>query len=452
MTNSPSFTLLTPVISSVAMRALAGDRARLQRMLDFEMALARAEAALAVIPAGCVEPIAAAAQVDRYDVAAISAAAAAAAGDVAVPLIEMLTAEVAKGDAEAARYVNWGAASQDVIDTALMLELREGIDALLIDIERAIDGFVSIAGRHRRTAAVARTSLQHTLPMPFGLKVAGYAATLGRSRDRLRRLRKDGLALQFGGPAGTLASLGERGLEVTERLAALLDLPAPAAPWHGHGDRIAEIASALTILAGSCGKIARDVSLMMQIEVAEVPTLEGDGTATGKSRPRPAALALGAATMAPNLLATVMAGLVQEHEGGLGGAQAQWHAVPALLLVASGALAAIAEIAQGLDIDPERTRSNLDISQGRIMAEAVSTALGSKVGWQTAHAIVEEASRKAIAEKRALSAVLADDERVTSQLNPAELAQLFELMRYQGVSQTYIDRLIGALGIRGHRR
>ncbi|MGH6768401.1 MAG: lyase family protein, partial [Xanthobacteraceae bacterium] len=234
MTNplNPS-SLLTPLISSAAMRAVVDDRAHLQRMLDFEAALARAQAAVAVIPASVLDAVAAAAKAEHYDLAAIGQAAVKT-GDIASPLIAALTAQVAKTDAEAARYVNWGAAGQDVIDTALMLELRAAIDVLLADLSLAIEGFTTLAGRHRRTAAVARTSLQHALPMPFGLKLAGYAAALARSRERLRRLRKEALALQFGGEAGTLAALGEHGLAVTERLSALLELPAPDAPWHSH--------------------------------------------------------------------------------------------------------------------------------------------------------------------------------------------------------------------------
>src|SRR5262249_5353554 len=153
--------------------------------------------------------------------------------------ISALTAEVAKSDAAAAGYVNWGASSQDVIDTALALELKAAIDALVSDLNRAIEGFTALAGRHRRTAAIARTSMQHAMPMPFGLKLAGYAAALARSRERLRRLRRDALVLQFGGAVGTLAAFNERGLDVTERLGALLDLPLPEAPWHGHRDRLA---------------------------------------------------------------------------------------------------------------------------------------------------------------------------------------------------------------------
>jgi len=456
MPHSPTpSSLLTPLISSAAMRTVVDDRAHLQRMLDFEAALARAEAAVGVVPAGCVDPIGAAAKADRYDVGAIGEAAAQA-GDIASPLVAALSEEVARSDAEAARYVNWGASSQDVTDTALMLELRAGIDALLADLNRAIEGFTAIAGRHRRTAAVARTALQHALPMPFGLKLAGYAAALARARERLRRLRKDALALQFGGAAGTLAALGESGLAVTDRLAALLDLPAPDAPWHSHSDRIAEVASALAILTGTCGKISRDVALLMQTEVGEVhetAAAAGESAAMPHKRnPNTAAVGAAAAILAPNLLAAIVAGQVQEHERGLGGGQAQWQAVPALLLVSSGALAAVADIAQGLDTDAERMRDNLEIAQGLIMAEAVSMALGGKLGPAQAKLIVEEATRQAIATRRHLNSILAEDVRVTTQMTPGELARLFELMGYQGVAQTYIDRLIGSLGPRTPKR
>src|SRR5581483_9039721 len=250
--------LLTPLVSSAAMRAILDDRARVRHMLNVEVALARAEAAVGIIPASCLDAIAEAAHAERYDIAALGKEAVDSA-TVAVPLVKALTAEVAKKDAKAAAYVHWGATSQDIVDTALVLELRAAIDALTADLNRAIDAFVALSGKHRRTVSVARTLLQHAVPMPFGLKLAGYAAALGRSRERLKRLRKEALALQFGGAAGTLAALGDRGIAVSERLAALLDLPLPDAPWHTHRDRLAEVASAFAILAGTCGKIARDV-------------------------------------------------------------------------------------------------------------------------------------------------------------------------------------------------
>jgi 3-carboxy-cis,cis-muconate cycloisomerase len=457
MTNpiAPS-SLLTPLISSTAMRAVLDDRARLQRMLDFIVALARAEAAIGIVPALASDQIANAAKAERYDVKALGEEAVVA-GNVAIPLIKALTAEVAKADAAAAGWVHWGASSQDVIDTALVLDLRAAIDALIIDLNRAIEGFTTLAGRHRRTAAVGRTWLQHALPMPFGLKLAGYAAALARSRERLRRLRKEALVLQFGGAVGTLATLNDKGLDVAERLAALLDLSLPEAPWHSHHDRLAEVASALAILTGSCGKIGRDVGLLMQTDVAEAfePAAPGRGissTLPHKRNPTAAAMALAAATIAPNLLATIMAAQVQEHERALGGWQAEWQAFPALALVASGALFAIVDIAQGLEIDGERMRVNLGETRGLIMAEAVALALGAKVGKEEAHKIVEEASRKAIAAKRNLQEVLAENNQVTLALSVGELAKIFEPMAYQGAAQTLIDRIVGSLQLRPGKR
>lgn len=444
-----SSSLLGPLFSSAAMRAIVDDKARLQRMLDFEAALARAEADAGVIPAKAAAPIAQACRADRFDIAKI-AEDAVAAGTIAIPLVKALTAEVAKADGDAARYVHWGATSQDVIDTALVLELRAAIDALTADLDRAIAGFAAQAKQHKKTPAVARTWMQHALPMPFGLKLAGYAAALSRARERLQRLREGALVLQFGGAAGTLAALGARGLDVTARLAALLNLPAPEAPWHSHRDRLAEVAGALAILCGTCGKIARDVSLLMQTEVGEAfePAEAGRGGSSSmphKRNPTAAAAALAAATIAPQLAATIFAAQVQEHERALGGWQAEWPTFPALALVSSGALRAIVDIAEGIEIDGKRMRANLDLTHGSIMAEAVSVALGGKIGKQEAHKLVEEASKKAIKEKRHLRDVLSEDKRVTAQLASADLAKLFEPEAYTGVAADFIDRLLASI-------
>jgi len=436
-----SSSLSAPLASTAGMRTLVADRARIQRLLDFVVALARAEAAVGVVPALATDKIAEAARAERFDAALLAADAAA--GSIAAMLISVLTAEVARSDAEAARVVGFGASEQDALDTALALELRDAIDLITGDLNRAIEGFTQIAGRHRRTAAVGRVGLQQALPVPLGLKVAGYAAALARSRDRLRRLRKEALALQFGGVAGTLAALGENGLKVSERLAALLDLPLPEAPCHGHSDRLAEVAGALAILAGTCGKIARDIALLGQTEIAEAAEPPGSGAAIG--RRRLATAAISAATLAPGLLSAIVAGQMQEHEGAVGGSQAQWQAFPALLLVTAGALGAVADIAQGLEIDAQRMRENLDHTHGLIMAEAVTTALAAKIGRDQATRIIHEAGRRALAERRHLSMILGEDPRVTSHMTPGELARAFELLSYQGIAQTFIDRIVGSL-------
>lgn len=448
---STSLSLLAPMLSSPAMRAICDDRSTLQNMLDFEAALARAEAATGVIPASAVRPIEAACKADTFDMAAL-AEAATRSGNLAIPLVKALTANVGKADAEAARYVHWGATSQDVIDTATMLGLRAGIDALDADLSRAIKGFAALARKHRNTAMVARTWLQHALPMPFGLKAAEYASSVARARCRLRRLAREGLALQFGGAAGTLAALGDKGLVVAERLAQELNLPLPEAPWHTHRDRIAEAASSFAILAGSCGKIARDVSLLMQTDVGEAfePAGEGRGgssTMPHKRNPVAAASALGAATMAPQLAATIFAAQVQDHERSAGPWHAEWPTLPQLMLVASGALAAVVDIAEGLDVDAARMRSNLDATHGLIMAEAVTFALADKIGKSDAHHLIEAASKRAVAEKKHLREVLSADSQVTAHLAPEKIAALFEPMAYQGASQALIDRLLASLDL-----
>ena len=441
--------LLAPMLSSAAMRAVCDDGAYLQHMLDFEAALARAEAAAGVIPRNAAGPIAKACKASSFDLDDL-AEAATRSGNLAIPLVKALTANVAKADADAARYVHWGATSQDVIDTAGMLTLREAIGAVAPDLDRAIAGFAGLARQHRNTAVVARTWLQHALPMPFGLKLAEYAAALHRSRTRLQRLRNEGLTLQFGGAAGTLAALGDNGMVVAEKLAQELKLPLPDAPWHTHRDRIAEAASVFAVLAGTCGKIARDVSLMMQTDVAEAfePSGEGRGgssTMPHKRNPVAAATALAAATMAPNLAATIFAAQVQEHERSAGPWQAEWPTLPSLLLVTSGALAAIVETAEGLQVDVARMRANLEATGGLIMAEAVAMALAEKIGKSEAHHLVEAASKKTVAEKQGLRDVLTKDPKVTVHLGAEKITKLFEPMAYQGISQVLIDRLLASL-------
>jgi 3-carboxy-cis,cis-muconate cycloisomerase len=441
--------LLAPMLSSAAMRDVCDDATYLQHMLDFEAALARAEAATGVVPASAADPITKACRSESFDLNAL-AEAATRSGNLAIPLVKALTASVASADADAARYVHWGATSQDVIDTAAMLTLRAAIDALLADLDRAIAGFAKLARQHRATAMVARTWLQHALPMPFGLKLAEYAAALHRSRTRLQRTRRETLALQFGGAAGTLAALGDNGWRVAEKLAQELELPLPDAPWHTHRDRMAEAASVLAILTGTCGKIARDVSLMMQTDVAEAfePSGEGRGgssTMPHKRNPVAAATALAAATMAPNLAATMFAAQVQDHERSAGPWHAEWPTLPMLLLVTSGALAAVVDMAEGLEVDAKRMRVNLDATHGLIMAESVTMKLAEKIGKSEAHHLMEAASKKAGAEKKDLRDVLTQDPKVTAHLDAGKIAGLFEPMAYQGVSQALIDRLLASL-------
>jgi len=436
------------------MRDLLSDRARIQRMLDFEVALARAQAAIGVIPASALDLIAQAARAEHFDAAAL-ANDAADSGNIAEQLVRALIELVKKNDAAASACVHHGAGSHDLMDTGLVLDLKAAVDQLIADLGSAIDGFMKLTGRHRRTAAVSRPYLQHALPVPFGLKLASYAAALARSRERLRRLRREALVLQFGGAVGTLDVLDDRGPEVAERLAALLDLSLPEAPWHSHRDRLAEVAAAIAILAGTCGKIARDVALLMQTEVAEVFQARGASAEPGPDPDgqmrKAAAAAITNANIANGLVPMVLAAQLHEHERGLGNWETEWVSLPVLALVASGALAAVVVIAQALDVNTDRMRANLAATRGLNMGEVVAFGLAGKLGKERAYGFVEEAARKAAGSKRDLQDVLLED-GLALNVSAGELAKLFDPLAHQGSAQLFIDRIAATLHGRAGKR
>jgi 3-carboxy-cis,cis-muconate cycloisomerase len=440
--------LLDPLFGSEAIDKIFADSSRLQRMLDFEAALARAEARVDVIPRTAATSIANKCRADLFDLAAL-AHAAANAGNLAIPMVQQLTDLVGRDDKEAMRYVHWGATSQDAIDTGLVLQLRDAFDGIAADVNRLCDLLAQLAGAHRATPVAARTWMQQAVPMVFGLKAAGWLDTMTRHRTRLQEVRGRVLALQFGGAAGTLASLGQRGLDVAKALAEELQLDLPALSWHAHRDRLAEVATTLALQTGTLGKMARDISLQMQTEIGEVfePVGEGRGgssTMPHKRNPVACAVILSAADRVPGLASIMLSAMSQEHERGLGGWHAEWETLPELVQVSAGALRAMLGTVAGLEIDAHRMRQNLEITQGLIFAEAITMSLGKHIGRPAAHQLIEIASRKAAAEKKHLREVLSADPQVTSHLSTAELEKLFEPLNYTGVAGQFIDRAIAA--------
>ncbi|MFL6719149.1 MAG: 3-carboxy-cis,cis-muconate cycloisomerase, partial [Burkholderiaceae bacterium] len=343
-----AFTLTGPMSASSEMRRVFSDLDAVQRMLDFEAALARAEAAHGVIPEAAVAAIVACCDAARLDMPAL-AQAAAAAGNLAIPLVRQLTAAVLRQDQEAGKYVHWGATSQDAIDTGLVLQLRDALDLLDADLRALADGLAALARQHRATIMIGRTWMQHALPTSLGLKLAGCLDAVLRHRQRLEELRGRALVLQFGGAAGTLASLGDQGLNVAATLAQQLGLALPDLPWHTQRDRVAEAATVMGLITGTLGKLARDLSLMMQTDVAEVaepsaPGRGGSSTMPHKRNPVGCAVALSAAVRVPGLVSTMLSGMVQEHERALGGWQAEWDTLPDIALLTSGALRQMREV------------------------------------------------------------------------------------------------------------
>ena len=451
MTSSSLSRLFDPLFTTEGMRAIFSDRSRLQGMLDFEAALARAEARAGVIPTSAAPVIEAQCHAEAIDVETV-AQGTALGGNSAIPLVKALTALVAKTDDAAARYVHWGATSQDAMDTGLVLQLRAALDLLERDLERLSGVLARLAADHKRTALVGRTWLQHATPITFGLKAAGWLGAVERHRTRLRELRPRVLALQFGGAAGTLAALGDKGLSVAAPLAEDLRLALPDAPWHAQRDRVVEVATALGLLVGTLGKIARDVSLLMQTEVGEAfePAAAGKGgssTMPHKRNPVGAAAVLAAAIRVSGLVSVMLTAMVQEHERGLGDWHAEWDTLPEICALASGALANLTQMLDGLELDPARMADNLEATRGLILAEAVTMALGARIGRLPAHHLVEEACRRAVNQKRHLREVLKEDPEVGKHLSAADLDSLLDPRNYLGSAGDFVDRaLAGRVG------
>src|SRR3984885_3453195 len=440
--------LLDPLFGSAAMDEVFSDATCVQHMLDFEAALARAEAGCGVFPAAAAHAIASKCKAQLIDLNALANATATSLNP-AIPLVKQLSALVAKDDPEAARFVHWGATSQDVNDTGLILQIRQAFDILEADLAKLCKDLAQLAQRYRSTPMAGRTLMQHATPTTFGAKVAGWLDALTRHRERFAETRTRVLVLQFGGAVGTLASLREKGLQVAKALAAELDLGIPTMPWHTERDRIAEVATTLGLLVGTLGKIARDISLHMQTEIAEIfePAGEnrgGSSTMPHKRNPVAAGVVLAAATRIPGLVSTMLSAMVQEDERGLGNWHAEWKTLPEIFRLTAGALHHMATIVPHLEIDVQRMRRNLDTTHGLIFAEAVSMALRGEIGNFAAHQLLEAASLQARQSGKHLREVLAQNRAVTEHLSAAELDSLFAPEDYLGVAEEWVDRAIDA--------
>jgi 3-carboxy-cis,cis-muconate cycloisomerase len=440
--------LLDPLFRSSAVDNVFTDRSTLQGMLDFEVALARAEARIGVIPASASAAIATKCRAELFDAAAL-AQAASRAGNIAIPLVKHLTALVAKKDKQAAHFVHWGATSQDAIDTGCILQLRQALDLIARDLDSLAQPLGALAQKHRSTLITGRTWMQHALPTTLGVKIAGWLDAVVRHRARLTETRKRCLVLQFGGAVGTLAALGSRGPDVASLLAAELGLGLPDLPWHSQRDRIVEIGLTLSLCAGTVGKIARDISLHMQTEVAEIfePAGEGRGgssTMPHKRNPVSSAVILQAAIRVPGLVSSLLTAMMQEDERGLGGWHAEWEILPDIVQLTAGAIHHLATIVPNLELDVQRMRKNLDLTQGLIFAEAASMALGEKIGRAQAHEIVEAACARARKDKRDLRTILSADPKVGAQLSTGDLDRLFDPRNYLGAAEEYVYRVVAA--------
>jgi 3-carboxy-cis,cis-muconate cycloisomerase len=370
--------------------AIFSDDGVLAAMLEFESALARGGAAAGVIPAPAARVISEAALRGGFDVAAIATAARSGATP-AIPLVKALRERVHTIDPPSAAYVHWGATSQDVTDTALMLLVKQARVTVAADQGRLGAALRELSNRHADTVMLGRTLLQPATPITFGLKVAGWSSAIVRSWQRLNEAWTRAQVIQFGGAAGTLAVLGEDGRRVVEETARELDLRA-VVPWHTNRDRLGALITAGGLHVAALGKAARDIALLMQAEVGEAAEPAGGSSAMPqKQNPSGCTIVLAAATRMPSLVAAYLTAMNQEHERSVGGSQAEWPIVAAAIQTTGAAVHALAGSIEGLTVDPWRMRRNLDATAGTIHAERAVMRLAPSLGREHAQRVVTDA-------------------------------------------------------------
>ncbi len=440
--------LFGPIFTSDELLAATGAEAWMRALLDTEAALAAAEADLGVIPDAAADAIGGACSTIRLDPTVIGRAGRAG-GNPVIPLVAAVRQAVGE---PAATWVHWGATSQDVLDTAAMVIARRAGRIVQASLAALGDHCAALAEDHRHTLLPARTLLQHAVPTTFGLKAAGWLAGADAAHRRVGEALQ-ALAVQLGGAGGTLASLGSVGPEVTARLARRLDLAEPSLPWHAERSRVADLGAALGLAAGTAAKLALDVGLLMQTEVAEAaePATPGRGvssTMPHKRNPVAAAIVNAAARRAHALLPVLFGAMAVEHERAVGAWHAEWQTLTELLRLAGGAVAAAADTAGGLHVDHRRMRADLDLTGGLVMAEHVALTLAPRLGRDRAEALVRRAAGRSATGDITFAEALREGLTGVDTVSPDQLQRLLDPDGYLGAADLFIDRALATH--RGH--
>lgn len=434
--------LLTSLATTNELAELFSDQCILVAFLQFESALARAQAKLGMIPQSAADAIGRAAVPEGFDVQALARDARISAS-IAIPLVKALTARVAAGDQSAASFVHWGSTSQDAVDTAMSLLLSRAKAIFERDDAHLSKSLRALSDRHAGTIMLARTILQPALPTTFGYKVAGWYAGVKRSWRRLAPSFGEAVTLQFGGAAGTLAAYGQQGTALATALGKELNLPVASAPWHTQRDRVAALVAHCGIYTGAHGKIARDITLLMQQEVSEVAEAgSGSSAMPNKRNPAGCVLAIAAATRMPGLVATCLSAMVQEHERAAGAWQAEWPVVADALQTTGSALAGVITALDGLTVYPERMRANIEATQGVIFAEKVRMLVQAKLGRQAAERLLAEAAREARETARPFRQILGARPEIVRLLTAEQLDNLDRLEDYLGAAEEFRKKLL----------
>lgn len=434
------------IFSTEAMRRVWSDENRTQKYLDVEAALARVQARLGLIPREAADEIVRHCDVAQIDLARLRAQT----ERIGYPVLGVVSQLNALCRDRLGEYCHWGATTQDITDTATVLQIREALDLVEADLAAISSALADLARRHRDTPMVGRSNLQQAIPITFGYKMAGLLAAVERHRERLAQLRPRVLVGEFAGAAGTLASLERGAMETQAGLMQELGLGQPLIAWHTLRDAIAEVGAFLGLVGGTLGKLSMDVKLMMQTEVAEVhePYHHGRGSSSTmpqKRNPIASCYIHAAISVVRQHAAALMDAMVADHERSTGPWEIEWIVLPEAFCLLAGALKHARAVVEGLEVDTERMRRNIGITNGLVMSEAVMMGLGPFIGREYAHDLVYDLCRQSLASGRPLIELLAEHPEIRQHVDRAALERMCDPANYLGQSGVMVDRVLARL-------
>jgi 3-carboxy-cis,cis-muconate cycloisomerase len=431
------------IFTTPEMRHVFSDTFRTACYLEIEAALARVQGRLDIIPKEATDEIVSKCKIENIDFAKLKAAT----ERIGYPILGVVQQIVALCDNGLGEWCHWGATTQDITDTATVMQIRAALDLIEADMEAIAASLAGLAQRYRDTAMAGRSNLQQAVPLTFGFKCACLLAAFQRHRERLKQLRPRVLVGEFGGAVGTLASIGKDGLKVQQGLMQELKLGQPEIAWHTVRDRIGEVGNFLGLVTASCGKISMDVKLLMQTEVAEVyePFHEGRGSSSTMPQKRNPISSLyihATSAIVRQNAAALLEAAVADHERSTGPWEIEWIALPEIFLLAAGCLRQTRDMVAGLQVDAARMRANLDMTHGAVVSEAVMMGLGPHLGRQRAHDLVYDICRVAANENKPLVDLLAADKEISRHVSRAELEQMCDPANYLGLAGEMVDRVL----------
>ena len=436
-------TIFGNIFSTEAMKAVWSDESRTRKYLEIEAALARVQARLGIIPQEAADEIVAACDIGKIDMAKLRAQT----ERIGYPVLGVVSQINAGCRDRLGEYCHWGATTQDITDTATVLQIREALALVEADLAAISAALVGLARRYRDTPMAGRSNLQQAVPVTFGYKMAGLLSAVERHRERLIQLRPRVLVGEFAGAAGTLASLERGAMETQEGLMRELGLGQPVIAWHTVRDTIAEVGAFLGLVGGTLGKLSMDVKLMMQTEVAEVyePFAHGRGSSSTmpqKRNPISSCYIHAAISVVRQHAAALMDAMVADHERSTGPWEIEWIVLPEAFCLIAGALNQARSLVEGLEVDEARMRTNLEITNGLVMSEAVMMGLGRHLGREYAHDLVYDICREAVRQDRPLLELLLENKEIAAVTTRAQLEALCNPANYLGQAGHMVDRVL----------